>query len=329
MVFGKGKKEKKYTSIFYVTDTHGSERTFRKFLNSGKYYEADVVMMCGDITGKMLVPLVKHQDGTYTSKLFGQTHKLENEEEVAKQEETIANAGYYAHKLDEDTMKEFQADQSKVDEVFKKLMLERLQRWMKMAEEQYRETGIKCIMSAGNDDLRDIESVLNSSDYIINSEHKVIRLDDTHEMITVGEANTTPWNCPRDVPEEKLGEIISDLVSKTENVQNCVFNLHAPPKDSTLDTAFRLDTSVDPPKMIMKGGQPVTTGVGSTSVREAIEKHNPLLGLHGHIHESRGIVKLGRTLCINPGSEYGEGILRGAIVNLSKDKVLSYQLTSG
>jgi Icc-related predicted phosphoesterase len=329
MVFGKGKKEKKFTSIFYVTDIHGSERTFRKFLSSGKVYEADVVMLCGDITGKMLVPIVHHQDGTHTSKLFGQEHKLRTEEEVAKQEETIANAGYYPYRLDEDTMKEFQADSSKVDEVFKKLMVERLQRWMKSAEQQYRETGIKCIMTAGNDDLLDIEEVLNSSDYVINSEHKVIRIDENHEMITVGEANTTPWNCPRDVPEEKLAELINDLASKTENVENCVFNLHAPPKDSTLDTAFMLDSSVDPPKMVVKGGQPVTMGVGSSAVRESIEKYKPLLGLHGHIHESRAIVNLGRTLCINPGSEYGEGILRGAIVNVTKDKVLSYQLTSG
>jgi len=65
------------------------------------------------------------------------------------------------------------------------------------------------------------------------------------------------------------------------------------------------------------------------AVREAIEKYKPLLGLHGHIHESRGVVNIGRTLCINPGSEYGEGIIRGAIVDLAKDKVLSYQLTSG
>lgn len=148
-------------------------------------------------------------------------------------------------------------------------------------------------------------------------------------MITVGEVNITPWMCPRDVPEEKLKEIIDELASKTENVENSVFNLHAPPADSRLDTAYELDNSVDPPKIVTLAGQPVTTGVGSVSVRQAIEKYRPLLGLHGHIHESRGINTLGRTLCINPGSEYGEGILRGVIVNLAKDKVLSYQLTSG
>jgi len=119
------------------------------------------------------------------------------------------------------------------------------------------------------------------------------------------------------------------LATKAENIENSVFNLHAPPIDTLLDTSFKLDNSVDPPKIVTQAGQPVTTGVGSSSVREAIEKYRPLLGLHGHIHESRGITNLGRTLCINPGSEYSEGILRGVIVNLAKDKVLSYQLTSG
>ena len=327
-MFGK-KKEKKFTTVFFVTDTHGSERTFRKLLTAGKYYEADVVLMCGDITGKMLVPLVKGADGVHRSKLFGQEHNASSEPEIAKLEETIANAGYYPYRTDEATYKEMQTDPKKVDDVFKRLMLERLQRWVKLAEEQYRDSGIKCMMSAGNDDIPEIEPVLNSSDYVINCEHKVVKLDDSHEMVTVGEVNITPWKCPRDVTEEELKKIIDDLAGKVEKMESCVFNFHAPPKDSTIDTAYQLDNSVDPPKVVTQGGQPMTMGVGSAAVRESIEKYKPLLGLHGHIHEARGVVNLGRTLCINPGSEYGEGILRGTIVNLKENKVLSYQLTSG
>jgi Icc-related predicted phosphoesterase len=326
--FGK-KKEKKFTTVFFVTDTHGSDRTFRKLLTAGKYYEADVVLMCVDITGKILVPIVKGPDGVHRSKLFGQEHLAKTEAELTKLEEIVANAGYYPYRTDEGTYKEMRGDPKKVDDVFKKLMLERLERWVKMAEEHYRDSGIKCMMSAGNDDIYDTEAVLNSSNFVTNFEHKVVRLDDNHEMITVGEVNVTPWKCPRDVTEEELKGIIDGLASKTENIENSVFNLHAPPKDSSIDTAYQLDNSVDPPKIVTQGGQPMTTGVGSHAVRETIEKYKPLLGLHGHIHESRGVVNLGRTLCINPGSEYGEGILRGTIVNLSRDKVLSYQLTSG
>jgi len=325
----KHKKNKKYTSIFFVTDVHGSERTFRKFLSAGEYYEADIVMCCGDITGKMVVPIVKGSDGVYTSKLFGQEQRSTTEEELTKLEETISNTGYYPFRTDEDGKKQLQADPKKIDELFRQLMFERLQRWMKLAEDKYRDSGIQCFMTAGNDDVPEIESILSSSDFIVNCEHKVVRLDDYHEMITVGEVNITPWKCPRDVTEEQLRQLIDDLASKTENVGSSIFNLHAPPVDSTLDRAYQLDASVDPPKVVTQAGQPVTTGVGSASVRQAIEKWQPLLGLHGHIHESRSIANLGRTMCINPGSEYGEGILRGVIVNVSKDKILSYQLTSG
>jgi hypothetical protein len=69
--------------------------------------------------------------------------------------------------------------------------------------------------------------------------------------------------------------------------------------------------------------------VGSRAVREAIEEYQPLLGLHGHIHEAGGVVRIGRTLSINPGSECTEGILRGVIIKPGKEKIKSYQFTSG
>ena len=70
--------------------------------------------------------------------------------------------------------------------------------------------------------------------------------------------------------------------------------------------------------------------VGSTAVRRALDKYQPMLGLHGHIHESRGAARLGRTLAVNPGSEYGDGVLCGAIITLSRRKgVRGYQFVAG
>ena len=70
--------------------------------------------------------------------------------------------------------------------------------------------------------------------------------------------------------------------------------------------------------------------VGSTAVRAAIERYQPMLGLHGHVHESPGTEKLGGTLCINPGSDYGDGVLRGAIVDLEAERgVARWQLVQG
>ena len=73
------------------------------------------------------------------------------------------------------------------------------------------------------------------------------------------------------------------------------------------------------------------TPVGSTAVRDAVQRVQPLLSLHGHIHESRGATKIGSTLALNPGSSYEEGILQAAIVNLDpkKRKVRNYQLVNG
>ncbi len=69
--------------------------------------------------------------------------------------------------------------------------------------------------------------------------------------------------------------------------------------------------------------------VGAVAVRNAIEKYKPLLGLHGHIHESKASEHLGRTLILNPGSEYGEGILRGVLVDLDDKKIQSHLFVQG
>jgi Icc-related predicted phosphoesterase len=148
-------------------------------------------------------------------------------------------------------------------------------------------------------------------------------------MISQGFSTPTPWRTPREVSDEQLGTMIDRMIAQVSDLSRCIFNFHDPPNDSTLDTCPMLDWNTDPPTQIVKAGQVVLFGAGSQSVRRAIEAHQPVLGLHGHIHESPGAIHIGRTLCVNPGSEYGEGILRGCLVNLANGKVESYQLTSG
>jgi len=113
----------------------------------------------------------------------------------------------------------------------------------------------------------------------------------------------------------------------------CVFNLHCPPKDSLLDRCPKLDTSRmdqgELPKPVLERGRMVMTSGGSAAVREAISTYQPVVGLHGHIHESAGRMKLGRTPSFNPGSDYDKGILQGVIVSIRGGAVVSYQHTSG
>src|SRR5262249_13434051 len=156
------------------------------------------------------------------------------------------------------------------------------------------------------------EPVLSGDPYAVNGEGQVIEIAPGIEMISTGYGNPTPWNCPRDVSEEELGEIIDAMASKLSDPARAVFNLHVPPVGSGLDSCPRLDTSVSPPRAVP--GEIMSAG--STAVRGAIEKYGPLLSLHGHIHESAAVSEIGRTTCVNPGSEYEEGVLRSAVVDV-------------
>ncbi|MEM2738654.1 MAG: metallophosphoesterase [Candidatus Bathyarchaeia archaeon] len=257
---------------------------------------------------------------------MGQSITLKNQQEVNELEKEIENVGYYAFRTNLRELQELEADKEKQTELFRKLIVQRVEKWVSMAEERLKGANVKCFVTPGNDDIFDIDDLLNKSKVIVNPEGKVVEITEDHEMISSGYSNITPWNCPRDVDEEKLKEKIESMTAKVKNFNNCIFNFHCPPYDTPIDLAPKLDKNLRP--IVSTGGQPILVSVGSHAIREAILKYQPMLGLHGHIHESRGYVKLGKTLCLNPGSEYGEGILRGVIVNIEKE-VKSFQFTSG
>src|SRR2546428_1737291 len=96
---------------------------------------------------------------------------------------------------------------------------------------------------------------------------------------------------------------------------HAIFNLHCPPFRSGLDEAPAIDADLK----LMHGGRALRP-VGSTAVRPAIDKHQPLLSLHGHIHESKGAGKLGKTLSVNPGRSYEGGNLMSAVTYLEAIK---------
>lgn len=325
------KPAKKATTLFYATDLHGSERTFRKFINAGKFYNAQVLVMGGDIIGKMAIPIIEEANGRYRATLQGNVEQIESEEQLKGLLERIGTLGFYAQVMEEDEFRSLQADQTRVDALFHGLARQRLEAWIDLAETRLAGTGIKCYVTGGNDDYPDVLSVIqrDSADSFIGCEGKVVQIDDEHTMVSMGHSTVTPWKTPREVTDEELGRMIEATIAQVQDVGKCVFNFHDPPKDSTLDTCPMLDWTTDPPTPIVKAGQLVMHGAGSLSVRRAIETHQPMLGLHGHIHESSAAVRLGRTLCVNPGSEYGEGMLRGVLINIAAGEIESYQLTRG
>lgn len=314
------------TRLFFATDLHGSDVCFRKFLGAARFYEANVLIVGGDITGKEIIAVLEQANGNYSATIQGRARQATGKEELEKLEQAISDLGSYPYRTNESEMETLSANKSKLDELFSRLMIERLQRWVGLAEKHLKNTNVKCYVCPGNDDKFEIDSVLDSSDYVVNPDGKVIPLDDAHEMISVGYANMTPWRCPRDISEDELNKRIEALVRQVKNLSNCVFNFHCPPFNTGIDTAPHLDENLKP---VFKAGEVEMIPVGSTSIRDAIQRHQPLLGLHGHIHESKGLFKIGRTLCLNPGSEYAEGMLRGALINLHEKGFKNYMLTTG
>jgi uncharacterized protein len=321
----------KGTTVFFATDVHGSERTWRKFLNAAAFYHADVLVMGGDVMGKLVIPVIRGAGGRYRATIHGRVEHFDTDADVEGARARIANLGFYDTVMDEDAYRATRADETAIDTLWRELATERLERWIAMAEDRLGPSGIRCYVSGGNDDLTEVMTALPASGTrsFVGCEGRVVALDDQHAMISLPYVNPTPWHTPREAPEHELAEMIEESVAGLPDRERAIFNFHAPPVDSTLDTCPMLDDSTDPPSQIVRGGQPMLYGAGSTAVKAAIERHQPLLGLHGHIHESQAAARLGRTLTINPGSEYGEGVLRGCLITLAGGKVKGYQMTAG
>jgi Icc-related predicted phosphoesterase len=310
--------------VFYATDLHGSEVCWRKLVNAGPFYGADVVICGGDMTGKAMIPIV--DEGSRWRVTFQDLpYALDSEDQVREIEKKIINRGYYPVRVSRDEMAALVADQDLVDERFKEAMLTTVGRWMDIAQEKLAGTDIRLIVCPGNDDMFEVDKVIARSDVVEMGEGKVLDLGG-FSMVSMGWTNPTPWNTYREAPEDKLRVRIERMVDKTPDLRRTVFNFHAPPFGSNLDDAPALDEDLQP----ILGGRAMRP-VGSRAVRESIAEHQPLVSLHGHIHEGRGTQRLGKTLAINPGSAYEEGVLQGSIVELDdkRGKVKNYQLVTG
>lgn len=315
------------TRVFYATDIHGSEDCFRKFLAAGREYKPNVLVLGGDITGKLIIPIIAQSQTEWTTTLLGENITMRNESEIQAVEKTIRAIGYYTYRASRQEAGEIQADKDQVEALFSKLMCESVASWVKLADERLKGSGVKCYVSPGNDDTFAIDPIIQSSEYVIYPEGKAVEIDNEHQMISCGYSNMTPWNCPRDISEEELNKKISDMTVQVQQMDRCIFNLHCPPYNTMLDQAPKLDKDLNP--SVQPGGGYEMAPAGSTAVRDAIQKHQPLLGLHGHIHESKGTFKIGRTLCMNPGSEYAERILRGLLLDIDGNRVKDFMFTSG
>ena len=310
--------------IFFATDIHGSEVCWRKFLNAGAFHKADVLIMGGDMTGKAMVPITE-SNGGWEVTLQEQRHALATDDELRAMEKRIRDRGYYPIRLTRDELAAWSADQALVDARFKDEMLRSVEAWMALADERLGGTSIRCVVSPANDDMFEIDPIIDRAQHVQLGEANTIPLDG-FTLVSTGWANPTPWNTFRELPEDELRTRIDGLVATVPDRSRAIFNFHAPPYASNLDAAPQLDADMK----YVAGGQALVP-VGSKAVRESILEYGPALSLHGHIHEGKGAVKLGRTLAVNPGSSYEDGVLQAAIVDLDtkKGEVKRYLLING
>lgn len=335
------KKKGNQLKLLFSTDIHGSTMVFKKFLKALEVYGVDIGIIGGDLSGKFIVPIIMRKDGKYECKYLGKYILTDEKKRLKEFEKNLENMGsYYVYITDkefrellaegktlegriDEKVKGITLSTGKTEKIFEEVVIERLRKWLELAEERLRNLRKKLYIIPGNDDLPVIDQVIKEyeSDHIIFADSKVVNLDG-YEMVGLSWSNPTPWNTPREVHEEELKRKIDELVSKINNMERAIFQFHAPPYGTMLDEAPKLDKQLRP-------SVSESINVGSRAVREAIEKYQPLLGLHGHIHESKGIERIGRTYVINPGSEYTEGILRGVIVILQNGKFKNYIFTSG
>jgi uncharacterized protein len=324
-LFGVKRGDRDRTRIFFATDVHGSERCFRKWVNAAAVYEADALVLGGDVTGKALIPIVENQDG-WDCQLYGRPVHAHDQSSLEELRSKIAAMGQYEVVVSAADRRRLD-DPSQLSQYFARAMRERLLSWVSLAQERLGPRGVKVYMMLGNDDDPSLADVLREAEAITYGEDGIVALPGGYEMVSVGYSTPTPWHTRRELAEDDLAAVISAQAQQLSDPSRAIFNLHCPPVGTHLDLAPKLDETLRP---LVDISGPVMIPVGSQSVREAIERVQPLLALHGHIHESSGVERLGRTVCINPGSDYHQGVLRGVIVDLHRDKgVRTWQLIQG
>jgi Icc-related predicted phosphoesterase len=322
-IWGKRRRRARAYRVFFATDIHGSDRCFRKFLAASEVYGADALVLGGDVAGKAIVPIVRAPNSRYVVEFLGERRELD-EAQLDSTRRQIAFNGLYPWVATE-AEAEALGDYERRSELFQHLIEDQLREWLDLARRRL-PAHVRCVITPGNDDPPFIDAILAQAERIEAPERQVVSVGPIC-LASLGDTNRTPWATEREHDEDDLYEMIEAMLEPVTERQRLVLNFHCPPYDSGLDTALALDDELRP---VLEGGTPKAVPVGSVAVRRAIERYRPGVGLHGHIHEGRGMRRVGSTVCLNPGSDYSAGVLRGAIVDFdSNGGYVSHLLTSG
>jgi Icc-related predicted phosphoesterase len=322
---GKGTTAAATLSLYYASDVHGSELCWRKFLGAGRFYGVDALIMGGDLVGKAIVPIEVADDGSFSTVFIGETRTGTTPEQLGELEEAIRFNGMYPWRASAAEIRRIRADDAARSKLFEDTVVEQISSWIALADERMAGYGIDVYVMPGNDDPWVVDAVLEAGTHVQACDGRIVRVGD-HELLSCGYANRTPWATARELDEDDLYRRLRALADQLEQPETAIFNLHVPPYDTGLDTANEVNADLT---LRYVSGQPHPIPVGSCAVLQVIEEVQPALSLHGHIHESRGEARIGRTLAINTGSEYNSGHIHGAVVSLAGAEVRKHQFVIG
>jgi Icc-related predicted phosphoesterase len=243
---------------------------FRKFIGTVKFYDIDALVMGGDVFGKTFIPIVEDGGGKFQFEFGGQSFDGVSREELEAYETRFANAGDYSRRFSESEYDAVAGDAKKIEPIFEEVMVERMNHWASLARENLQGTGVRCYWTGGNDDRQELLDRVTANESFVPVEGKVVKLEDGHELASLGWSNPTPWRTPRECSEDELATKLRKIEQAVREPKTAVLNVHPPPYDSTLDMAGKLDDSVSPPRPVTSGGHQVLIPVGSKAVRETI-----------------------------------------------------------
>lgn len=326
MFWRKKGKAKEQLKLFFASDLHGSNVCFKKFVNGAKFYGADVLVLGGDLTGKAVIPIAEQSDGSFIAFQHGESVSINAKDELDAFIKRQGNIGFYPVVLPEAEYQKLAKDPKAQEALFKRLVLERVREWAEFAEAKLKGTDIPLVAVPGNDDFYEIDEILTQAPHVDFHEMQVCEFKDGYQMLYCGGSTPTPWDTEREYSEAQYIARFAELLPQVRDMSRCIFNVHVPPFGTTLDSCPKLD---DNQQVVYEMGLPAQMHAGCQSLNDIIKEHQPLLGLHGHVHEGRAKINIGDTVCINPGSVYPEGILQGAMITLEDGVVVQTSLTQG
>jgi Icc-related predicted phosphoesterase len=303
--------------LLLASDLHGSNAAFRKLVTLAVQLNVDTLVVAGDWSGKQSLLVLKQPNGSAIYVDLDGAERPLAPDQLSGQLEIWRDSGIYPVLVDGADASSI----SKFDSLARDVRALRLKQWLDYGQERTRAATTKVFAIPGNDDGPEIDDVLLNHSWVCDVDERVIRYRE-YQILGLGFSTPTPWKTPRELSEEEIASRLRKMASQVDDWSRTISIIHVPPYNSGIDLA---------PEIVGEDGSlPRETGrgnvsIGSRAVRSFIESQQPLAVLAGHCHGSRGLARIGSTICVNAGSQYHHGSLSACLLSFRKSKMLGHQ----